>query len=117
MPEVPDWEAEHLAWQLELQNKYNKELPEEFTKGKTTYEAEDGEGGTQQWQPASRETEADVAMDTKSLRRRLDRRLFLLVKSKGKYFVLTCDHTLCMFVLPADSQLGLHVVITEIASF
>lgn len=83
MPEVPEWETEYLGWKAELQNKGNKELPEEFTKGKTTYESEDGEGAAQQWQPAPRETEADVAMDTKSLRRRLDQRLFLLVKTKG----------------------------------
>ena len=83
MPEVSEWETDYLGWKAELQNRGNKELPEEFTKGKTTYESEDGEGATQQWQPAPRETEADLAMDTKSLRRRLDQRLFLLVKTKG----------------------------------
>lgn len=83
MPELPDWESDYIAWQLEMQNKGNKELPEEFIKGKTIYEQEDGEGLAQRWQPAPRETEADVAMDTTSLRRRLDQRLFLLVKAKG----------------------------------
>ena len=107
MPEVPEWETEYLEWKAELQNRGNKELPEEFTKGKTTYEAEDGEGAAQQWQPAPRETEADVAMDTKSLRRRLDQRLFLLVKTKGlsqnsvfqemlhRIVAVTCWHSQC----------------------
>ena len=107
MPEVPEWEPEYLEWKAELQNRGNKELPEEFTKGKTTYEAEDGEGAAQQWQPAPRETEADVAMDTKSLRRRLDQRLFLLVKTKGltqtsvfqemlhRFVAVTCWHNKC----------------------
>ena len=99
MPEVPEWEADYLGWKMELENKGNKELPEDFTTGKTTYESEDGEGATQQWQPASRETEADVAMDTKSLRRRLDQRLFLLVKSQGKFMDLvfpeSASHACC----------------------
>lgn len=99
MPEVPEWEADYLGWKMELENKGNKELPEDFTTGKTTYESEDGEGATQQWQPASRETEADVAMDTKSLSRRLDQRLFLLVKSQGKFMDLvfpeSASHACC----------------------
>lgn len=81
MPEVPDWETKYRLWQLDLQNKHNKVLPEEFTQPKTTYDQQ-GEDG-QQWQPAPRTTEADAAMDTKSLWRRLDRRLFLLVKTRG----------------------------------
>lgn len=111
MPEVPEWEPEYLEWKAELQNRGNKELPEDFTKGKTTYEAEDGEGAAQQWQPAPRETEADVAMDTKSLRRRLDQRLFLLVKTKGltqtsvsqemlhRFVAVTCWHNKCAATL------------------
>ena len=107
MPEVPEWETEYLEWKAELRNRGNKELPEEFTRGKTTYEAEDGEGAAQQWQPAPRETEADVAMDTKSLRRRLDQRLFLLVRTKGvsqnsvcpkmlhRIVAVTCWHIKC----------------------
>lgn len=82
-PELPEWEAEHRTWQLELHNKYNKQLPAEFTSSRTTYESADGEGSSQQWQPAPRETEADATDDTKSLWRRLDKRLFLLVKTKG----------------------------------
>lgn len=82
MPEIPEWEIDYKVWQLELQNKHNKALPDEFIQPKTTFE-DDGEESSQQWQPAPRETQADLAMDTKSLWRRLDRRLFLLVKTKG----------------------------------
>lgn len=84
MPEPATWESEHLAWQAELRNKQSKELPEEFIQEKMVFEQEGGEGGLRRWQPAPRETEADVAMDTQSLRRKLDQRLFLLVKRKGK---------------------------------
>ena len=91
MPEPPEWESEYKLWQIDLQNKYNKVLPDEFIQPKTTYEQGDTEEGSQQWQPAPRVTEADHAMDTKSLWRRLDKRLFLLVKTKGR----TC-HALVM---------------------
>lgn len=82
MPEVPDWETDYRLWQLDLQNKYNKVLPDEFVQPKTNYEQDATEDG-QQWQPAPRTTEADATMDMKSLWRRLDRRLFLLVRTKG----------------------------------
>ena len=83
MPEPPEWESEYKLWQIDLQNKHNKVLPDEFIQPKTTYEQGETEEGSQQWQPAPRVTEADHAKDTKSLWRRLDRRLFLLVKTKG----------------------------------
>ena len=68
MPEEPEWELQHRE-------------------SGTAYERE-GQGGTDQWTPAPRETEADAAGDTTSLRRRLDRRLFLLVRAKGKRLLL-----------------------------
>lgn len=84
MPEPPEWESKYKLWQIDLQNKHNKVLPDEFIQPKTTYEQGETEEGSQQWQPAPRVTEADHAKDTKSLWRRLDRRLFLLVKTKGR---------------------------------
>ena len=83
MPEEPEWELQHREWQFKLRNRQSKELPKEFTESGTAYERE-GQGVTDQWTPAPRETEADAAGDTTSLRRRLDRRLFLLVRAKGK---------------------------------
>ena len=83
MPEAPVWESDYLAWQAEIQARESKELPEEFTQEKMVFEQE-GEGSVNRWQPAPRETEADAANDTRSLRRKLDQRLFLLVKAKGK---------------------------------
>ena len=120
MPEGAKWETEHLAWKADMLNRGNKNLPEEFIKEKMVFEQEGGEGRIRRWQPAPRETEADLAMDTQSLRRRLDQRLFLLVKGKGKppalkhieasycipslQWVLSLsawcyckNHTLCMF--------------------
>lgn len=89
MPEPPEWETEYRTWQHEMHSREKKVLPEEFTREKTVIELEGGEGGVRRWQPAPRETEADLAMDTKSLRRKLDQRLFLLVKDKGKPFTWT----------------------------
>ena len=84
MPVASEWETEYLTWQHKMHSREKKELPEEFIKEKMVIEQEGGEGGVGRWQPAPRETEADIAMDTKSLRRKLDQRLFLLVKQKGK---------------------------------
>lgn len=83
MPEASEWETEYLTWQHKMHSREKKELPEEFTTEKMVIEQEGGEGGVGRWQPAPRETEADIAMDTRSLRRKLDQRLFLLVKEKG----------------------------------
>lgn len=84
MPEASEWETEYLTWQHKMHSREKKELPEEFTTEKMVIEQEGSEGGVGRWQPAPRETEADIAMDTRSLRRKLDQRLFLLVKGKGK---------------------------------
>ena len=91
MPEPAKWESEHLAWQTEMRNKGSKELPEEFIQEKMVFEQEGGEGGLRRWQPAPRETEADLAMDTQSVRRKLDQRLFLLVKANGKLHTGSCS--------------------------
>lgn len=96
MPEAPEWETAYLTWQAELQNKSAKELPEEFTAEKVVIEQDGGEGGLHRWQPAPRETEADAANDTQSLRRKLDQRLFLLIKGKGKLPTLF----MCTSLLP-----------------
>lgn len=116
MPEASEWETEYLTWQHKMHSREKKELPEEFTTEKMVIEQEGGEGGVGRWQPAPRETEADIAMDTRSLRRKLDQRLFLLVKEKGKpptsppgvkqkqactWLCFVCCHTAHVPALPA----------------
>ena len=79
-PEDLPFQKEYYEWQYKLMRKYRKELPKEFQES----EAKKAENAsTSGWQPAPRVTEADHSNDTKSLERKLDRRLFLLLKRKG----------------------------------
>ena len=80
IPDDPDWETEYRDWQEQLHRRYRKELPKEFAESENA-QAEDSVEA--RWQPAPRVTEADATNDTKSLQRKLDRRLFLLLKGKG----------------------------------
>jgi len=82
-PDDPPFEKEYYEWQEKLLRKYRKELPKEFEES----EAKKAENAsTSGWQPAPRVTEADQQNDTKSLQRKLDRRLFLLLKREGGSF-------------------------------
>jgi large subunit ribosomal protein L46 len=79
-PEDLPFQKEYYEWQYKLMRKYRKELPKEFQES----EAKKAENAsTSGWQPAPRVTEADRSNDTKSLERKLDRRLFLMLKKKG----------------------------------
>ncbi len=60
--------------------RYRKQLPKEFAETRGEFASE--EGGPR-WTPAPRETEADDANDRRSLRRKLDHRLFFMVRPKG----------------------------------
>jgi large subunit ribosomal protein L46 len=61
---------------------YSKTLPPAITEDKKAREGA-GDDAATQWRPASRETEADRSGDRRSLRRRLDQRIFMLVRQKG----------------------------------
>ena len=87
-PDDPDWETEYRDWQEQLHRRYRKELPREFAESENA-QAEDSVEG--RWQPAPRVTEADATNDTKSLQRKLDRRLFLLLKGKGTADIQRCS--------------------------
>lgn len=78
-PDDEDWVKEYSAWQESILNRYRKELPKEFQESEL-----DADPAASRWQPAPRVTEADRTNDTKSLQRRLDRRLFLMLQKKGK---------------------------------
>ncbi|KAL4856353.1 39S ribosomal protein L46 [Chlorella vulgaris] len=81
IPYDPEWEQEHRAWQHSLREKYYKILPKDFVEQKETEALADGEGS--RYEPAPRITEADKTNDRRSLKRRLDQRLFMLVRPKG----------------------------------
>lgn len=80
IPEDPDWELEYREWQQSVRAKYMKQLPSEFIDAK---ESELADGAGPRYEPAPRVTEADRANDRRSLKRRLDQRLFMLVRPKG----------------------------------
>lgn len=82
MPDMPPWEKAYRDWQEDFNSKTYKTLPSKLTEGAKT---EGSEESSSTWEPAPRETQADVTGDRKSLRRRLDQRLFLMVKKKGEW--------------------------------
>ena len=83
IPDDADWEKEWDEWHEELWRKWRKVTPPELYRQKYTAESFTGNDEDEDWEPAPRVTEADHRNDTKSLERKLDRRLFLLVNSKG----------------------------------
>eukprot|EP00890_Picochlorum_soloecismus_P001497 jgi/Picsp_1/2348/NSC_05811-R1_protein len=81
MPERPAWEVEYKKWQAEFHAKRYKILSPRLTEDAKT---EDEESSVKAgWKPASRETRADREGDRRTLKRRLDQRLFLLLKQRG----------------------------------
>jgi large subunit ribosomal protein L46 len=79
MPPPAEWEAEYMAWADARAAAAAKPLPPLFTDAKASA-ADAAGGGAARWAPAPRETAADAAGDRASLRRRLDQRLFMLVR-------------------------------------
>jgi len=79
MPELPEWEREYEEWSFARQNEKRKILPQIFTS--TQYNEENS--AEVDWEPAPRITPDDVAKNTKSLNRALDKKLYLVVKSAG----------------------------------
>mmetsp|Transcript_6214 Transcript_6214/g.22879 ORF Transcript_6214/g.22879 Transcript_6214/m.22879 type:complete len:325 (+) Transcript_6214:130-1104(+) len=91
LPEPPKWEVDYLLWHQEREKLKAKDtseyLEQILSENRPTTRSEDDEElsrAERLYEAASRETEADVANDHKSLNRKLDQRLFLLVKEKGK---------------------------------
>eukprot|EP00891_Asterochloris_glomerata_P002970 jgi/Astpho2/2970/gw1.00051.289.1_t len=69
-------------WQEEWHEGREKELPQQFV-DKRTKRDEGAQEGAAAWEPAPRVTEADRRNDRQSPLRRLDRRLYLVVKGSG----------------------------------
>uniref|UniRef100_A0A061S2J6 Large subunit ribosomal protein L46, mitochondrial n=1 Tax=Tetraselmis sp. GSL018 TaxID=582737 RepID=A0A061S2J6_9CHLO len=91
-PEEEPWETEYREWQARVRRR-RKELPPELTEvDKGT--AEDTGREEESWKPASRTTEADTSGDVRTTWRRLDRRLFLLVKDRetGEWGFPSTEH-------------------------
>ena len=79
VPDPPAWEVEYQEWKASRSR--DKQLPEEF---EHFQKAAGGQRGTGGWEPAPRITAADKSNDRRSLRRRLETRLFLLIKMEGR---------------------------------
>jgi large subunit ribosomal protein L46 len=84
MPPPPQWEIEYAAWQETLMAHRLKPIPKEFTDDKRIVDeqASGGPSSESRWQPAPLETAADRSGDRKTTRRRLDQRIFLLIRKK-----------------------------------
>mmetsp|Transcript_10180 Transcript_10180/g.30622 ORF Transcript_10180/g.30622 Transcript_10180/m.30622 type:complete len:238 (-) Transcript_10180:382-1095(-) len=80
-PDLPDWEAEHQQWLSEYKQEYRKTYPPDWLDPKGTLKTEGNLASV--WKPAPRITEADKTGDVRTLDRKLDRRLLLLLKSPG----------------------------------
>ena len=83
MPPAPAWEVEYAEWQAQLAARRFKTLPKEFTDPKKSAEEGVGSGATSRWAPSPRETAADASGDRHSTHRRLDQRVFLLLRRDG----------------------------------
>ena len=82
MPDDPPWELEYDALRQHLFVGHRRPVPDDFAQLRGT-EADVADSGQSGFLPAPRVTEADEAGDVKSLRRTLDKRLFLLIKTSG----------------------------------
>lgn len=79
VPSIPEWKLDYLIWRSNLDEKYYKKtLPSEFTDEKMVGE---DSASARKWTPTPRSVAEDDA-NPHSLRRRLDQRIFLLIKDK-----------------------------------
>jgi large subunit ribosomal protein L46 len=78
-PEPEAWEVEYRSWSEERRAKFLRELPNDLVDPKGEFE-ELVDPEESQFSPASRETPADVSGDARTLKRKLDQFLFLVVR-------------------------------------
>ena len=78
-PALEAWEVEYRSWSEERRAKFLQELPPELVDPKGEFE-ELADPEDARFVPASRETAADVSGDARTLDRRLDQFLFLVVR-------------------------------------
>ena len=85
VPEDPEWEVEHEAFVARFHERRLKPVTPDF-------DSSEQSGLQAAWQPAPRRTEADDRGDTRSLRRALDTRLFLLLLARGRMLLCFLLH-------------------------
>ena len=78
-PEPEAWEVEYRSWSEERRAKFLRTLPNDLVDPKGEFE-ELVDPEESQFSPASRETPADVSGDARTLKRKLDQFLFLVVR-------------------------------------
>ena len=78
-PEPEAWEVEYRSWSEERRAKFLRELPNDLVDPKGEFE-ELVDPEESRFTPASRETPADVSGDERTLKRKLDQFLFLVVR-------------------------------------
>ena len=78
-PEPEAWEVEYRSWSEERRAKFLRTLPNDLVDPKGEFE-ELVDPEESRFTPASRETPADVSGDARTLKRKLDQFLFLVVR-------------------------------------
>lgn len=82
MPEPPAWETEYRAWSEARGARFLKELPEELVNPKGEFEETESDAEAA-FEPADRVTDADRSGDVRTLHRKLDQFLFLVVQDRA----------------------------------
>ena len=82
MPEPPAWETEYREWSEARGARFLKELPEELVNPKGEFEETESDAEAA-FQPADRVTDADRSGDVRTLHRKLDEFLFLVVQDRA----------------------------------
>lgn len=81
MPLPEDWELEYQSWSMERRKQFLQQLPEDLVDPKGEFE-EIVSSDELRFAAASRETEADRNGDQKTMKRKLDQFLFLVVRDR-----------------------------------
>ncbi len=88
IPEAPEWEREYKEWSQARRDKFKVKLPDQIVEAKGLLET------LPDFEPASRETEADQTGDRSTIHRKLAEFLFLVVKDKdGNWGFPKCEHS------------------------
>ena len=80
MPELEEWETEYQRWRERFERR--RALPKDLVE-ETKIAGVAGLSEEPQWEPAPRQTAADRSGDRSTLQRRLDKRIFMLLRSRS----------------------------------
>ena len=87
MPPTPQWEIDYVEWRSQLTENRFKAFPKEFIEDRRAAEeaspSSSSSSQSDRWRAAAITTPADVSGDRSTTKRRLDQRIFMLVKKRN----------------------------------